>query len=63
MPYSVIISLELDVFTKMVEQSGKATYEPSPDQVRKLCRYSMEVAKSVNNEMEWYEKIKSKALD
>lgn len=60
---SVIIPLELDVFTKMVEQSGKATYEPSPEQVHKFCKYSMEVAKSVNNEMEWYEKIKSKALD
>ena len=60
---SVIIPLELDVFTKMVEQSGKATYEPSPEQVHKFCKYSMEVAKSVNNEMEWYEKIRSKALD
>ncbi len=60
---SVIIPLELDVFTNMVEQSGKATYEPSPEQVHKFCKYSMEVAKSVNNEMEWYEKIKSKALD
>lgn len=60
---SVIIPLELDVFTKMVEQSGKATYEPSPEQVHRFCKYSMEVAKSVNNEMEWYEKIRSKALD
>ena len=60
---SVIIPLELDVFTKMVEQSGKATYEPSPEQVHKFCKYSMEVAKSVNNEMEWYGKIRSKALD
>ena len=60
---SVIIPLELDVFTKMVEQSGKATYEPSPEQMHKFCKYSMEVAKSVNNEMEWYEKIRSKALD
>ena len=60
---SVIIPLELDVFTKMVEQSDKATYEPSPKQVHKFCKYSMEVAKSVNNEMEWYEKIRSKALD
>lgn len=60
---SVIIPLELDVFTKMVEQSGKATYEPSPEQVHKFCKYSMEVAKSVNNEMERYEKIRSKALD
>lgn len=60
---SVIIPLELDVFTKMVEQSGKATYEPSPEQVHKFCKYSMEVAKSVNNEMEWYEKIRSKALN
>lgn len=60
---SVIIPLELDVFTKMVEQSGKTTYEPSPEQVHKFCKYSMEVAKSVNNEMEWYEKIRSKALN
>ena len=60
---SVIIPLELDLFTKMVEQSGNANYEPSPDQVHKFCKYSMEVAQTVNNETEWYEKIKEKALN
>ena len=60
---SVIIPLELDVFTKMIEQSSKVTYEPTPEQLRKFCKYSMEIAESVNNEIEWYEKIKSKALD
>lgn len=60
---SVIIPLELDVFTKMVEQSGNVNYEPSPDQVRNFCKYSLKVAKSVDNETEWYEKIRSKALN
>lgn len=60
---SVIIPLELDIFTKMIEQSGKADYEPTPEQVYKFCQFSMNVAKSVNNETEWYEQVKKKAMN
>ena len=60
---SVIIPIELDIFKKMIEQSGKSDYEPTPEQVKKFCDYSMDVAKSVNNETEWYNQIKKRALD
>lgn len=59
---SVIIPLELGVFEKMVEQSGKATYEPTPEQVRKLCEYSLKVAETAKDEKEWYGSIREKAL-
>ncbi len=60
---SVILPLELDVFEKMVEQSGKASYTPNPEQVKKLCEFSMSAAQNAANETEWYEAIKEKALD
>ena len=60
---SVILPLELDVFEKMVELSGKATNTPNPDKVRELCEYSLEVAKSSEDEKEWYEAVKNKALN
>ena len=60
---SVIIPLELSVFEKMVEQSGKASYEPNPEQVRRLCQYSMKVAQSASSEAEWYQAIRNKALN
>lgn len=47
----------------MVEQSENANYTPNPEQVRRLCEYSMEVAQSASNEKEWYEAIKAKALN
>ena len=60
---SIILPLELEVFEKMLEQSGKANYTPNPEQVRRLCEYSMRTAQSASNEKEWYEAIKSKALN
>ena len=60
---SIILPLELDVFEKMVEQSGKADYTPNPDQVRSLCEYSMKAAQTASSEKEWYEAVKAKALN
>lgn len=60
---SVILPLELDVFEKMVELSGKASYTPNPEKVKKLCEYSMQIAKQSKDEKEWYEAVKNKALN
>lgn len=60
---SIIIPIELETFKKMIEQSGKAKYVPNPEQVRKLCKYSMDVAQKAKNESEWYNEIKNKALN
>lgn len=60
---SVIIPLELEVFERMVEQTGDAGYTPSPDRVKDLCEYSRTVAQSAASEMEWYEAVKERALN
>ena len=60
---SVIVPLELDVFINMVEQSYRAGYNPNPDQVKEIFKYSMEQARVANDENEWYDKIKEKALN
>lgn len=60
---SVILPLELEVFEKMVELSGKSKFEPTPEQVKQLCEYSMTVAKSSSSEIEWYNAVKERALN
>lgn len=60
---SVIIPLELSVFEKMVEQSGRAPYTPTPDQVQRLCEYSLLVAESAKDENEWYQAVRNRALN
>lgn len=60
---SVIVPLELDVFINMVEQSYRAGYNPNPVQVQDIFKYSMEQAQIANDENEWYDKIKEKALN
>ena len=60
---SVIVPLELDVFINMVEQSFRAGYTPNSGQIKALFEYSLQQAKESNDEKEWYEKIKAKALN
>ncbi|MBE6547506.1 MAG: AlwI family type II restriction endonuclease [Ruminococcaceae bacterium] len=60
---SIILPLELEVFEKMVEQSGKVDYTPNPDQVRSLCEYSMKAAQAASSEKEWYAAVKARALN
>lgn len=47
----------------MIEQSVKATYIPTPEQVKRFCDYSMQVAQNAKDEIEWYTAIKLKALN
>ncbi len=60
---SVIVPLELDLFINMLEQSYRADYSPNPEQVRGIFEYSLEQAKTAQDENEWYAKIKEKALN
>lgn len=60
---ATIIPLELSVFKKMVEDSYKASYTPNPEQVNRFFKYSQEVAKTANDEYDWYSKVKEKALN
>lgn len=56
---SIVIPLELETFKKMVEQAGHAGYTPSPKQIEAFCNKSMEIAKTANDEMSWYNKMQS----
>ena len=59
---STIIPLPLQIFRKMVEDSYKASYTPNPSHVRRFFEASNEYAKTCDSDMDWYEKIKEKAL-
>ncbi|MBQ3627438.1 MAG: AlwI family type II restriction endonuclease [Bacteroidaceae bacterium] len=59
---STIIPLPLQIFRKMVEDSYKANYTPNPSHVRSFFEASNEYAKTCENDMDWYEKMKEKAL-
>ena len=59
---STIIPMELSVFRKMVEDSYKASYTPDPSHVEAFFRYAQDVAKTSTSEIDWYQKVKDKAL-
>ena len=59
---STIIPLPLQIFRKMVEDSYKANYTPNPTHVRNFFEASNDFANTCGSEVEWYEKIKEKAL-
>ena len=60
--YSTIIPLPLNVFRKMIEDSYKANYIPNPYHVKNFFESSNVIANSSANEMDWYSRIKDKAL-
>ena len=59
---SVIVPIDINTFRKMLSDSYKADYQPNPEQVRSLFEYSLTVAETTDNEVEWYTKITEKAL-
>lgn len=59
---STIIPLPLQVFRKMVEDSYKASYTPNPSHILSFFEASNEYAKTCEDDIDWYEKIKEKAL-
>lgn len=59
---SVIIPVTLEVFQKMLEDSYKASYKPTPGHVRRFFDLSMNIAKSGVDEVEWYKKINEAAM-
>lgn len=59
---STIIPLPLNIFRKMVEDSYKASYIPNPQNIRDFFEASNEFAKICGSDVEWYEKVKEKAL-
>jgi hypothetical protein len=59
---STIIPLPLQLFMKMVEDSYRADYVPSPRQVKRFFDHVSELAEHSRDEMEWYDGIKQAAL-
>lgn len=59
---STIIPLPLRIFRKMVEDSYKACFTPSPSHIRRLFEASNEYARICESDMDWYENIIGKAL-
>ncbi len=60
---SIIVPISLDTFRKMLEDSFKAGYQPNSNQVKAIFEYSMQLANSVDNEVEWYDKLTNKAMN
>lgn len=59
---STIVPLPIEVFRKMVDDSYKASYTPNPTHVRQFFETSNEYAQTCQSDVEWYEKMKDKAL-
>ena len=47
----------------MVEDSYHASYEPNPNQVKRLFEYSEMIAQSCDTETQWYSLIQQKAMN
>ena len=60
---SVIVPMELSTFEKMLEDSYKADYIPSPSHVKSFFEYSKETALNADNEQDWYAKVQDRALN
>lgn len=59
---STIVPLPLSVFIKMVQDSHNANYVPEPRHIQRFFERSNELAKSTDNEVDWYNGITEKAL-
>lgn len=60
---STIVPLPLSVFIKMIEDTHNADYVPEPRHIQRFFERSNELANSMNNEVEWYDKIIQEALN
>lgn len=60
---SIIVPIDLNTFRKMLTDSYKADYQPSPKQVKSLFDYSLEVAQKVDSEADWYSQVTERALN
>lgn len=56
-------SLNNNRFRKMLIDSYNVDYQPNPKQVKSLFDYSLEIAQKVDNEVDWYSKVKEKVLN
>lgn len=60
---STIVPLPLSVFIKMVEASHDANFIPEPRHIQRFFERSNELAKTIDNEVEWFNEITQEALN
>lgn len=60
---STIVPLSLNVFIKMVQDSHNALYIPEPRHVKRFFERSNELAKTTDNEVDWFNGITQEALN
>lgn len=60
---AVIVPMELSVYRKMLEDSYKATYTPSSENIRSIFERSIEIAASAEDEIDWYNQIRDFVLN
>lgn len=58
---ATIIPIALDRFVGMVAQAKACGSVPHPDKLRAFCEYSIEKAKTANDENDWYSAVCDKA--
>ena len=46
----------------MLEKSTTASDTPTPQQIKKFCDFSLQMAETASDENQWYEAVKQKAL-
>lgn len=61
--YSNIVPLKLSTFKKMVIDSKKVNYVPKSEHIKNLFVKAKEIRESVDNEVEWFEKVNEFALN
>lgn len=59
---SVIVPLPLKIFQKMLEDSYKADYTPSPKHVQRFFEHSKELVATCRDEHEWFNEIQKAAV-
>ena len=59
---SSITPLPLHIFQKMLEDSFKADFTPTPSHVRSFFEHSAQLAAQSSNELEWYGKLQDSAV-
>ncbi len=60
---STIVPLPLSIFKKMLEDSYKVDYIPTPKHVQKFFEYSNILSQQCENELLWFDEIKKAAVN
>ena len=60
---SIIVPLPLNIFRKMIEDTYKVDYTPTPNHIEKFFKYSEIISKVSIDERDWYKAITNAAMN